>query len=125
MRVAIPINRPREENDLRVSSHFGKAYAFAVVDTESGEVKILPNPRNELKLSHGAGKFIADLLFREGVRAVLLREIGEGAFNHLKRFGMKIYLLPREIKTVNEAVEAFKKGELPVLEVPNEPPHEH
>ncbi len=73
MRVAIPINRPREENDLRVSSHFGKAYAFAIVDTESGEVNILPNPRNELKLSRGAGKYIAELLFREGVRAVLLR----------------------------------------------------
>ncbi len=38
---------------------------------------------------------------------------------------MEIYLLPREIKTVKEAVEAFKKGELSALEVPNEPPHEH
>ena len=125
MKVAVPINRPREEGDLRVSSHFGKAYAFAIVDTETGEVKVVDNPRNALGLHHGAGRFIADLFTQEGVQAVLLREIGQGAFGHLTVRGIKIYLVPKEIKTVEEAVKAFKEGKLQMLLEPNEPPHEH
>ena len=120
MKVAIPINRPKEGEDLKVSSHFGKAYAFAVVDTETGEVKVVDNPRNTLKLQHGTGKFIAQTLEREKVKAVLLREIGEGAFGHLKSKGIDIYLVPKEIKTVKEAVEAFKNGRLQMLLEPNE-----
>ncbi len=109
---------------MRVSSHFGKAYAFAIVDTE-GKVKVVENPRNALGLQHGAGRLIADLFTREGVEVVLLREIGQGAFGHLTARGIKIYLVPKEIKTVDEAVKAFKEGKLQMLLAPNEPPHEH
>ncbi len=125
MKLAVPINRPRGEGDLRVSSHFGKAYAFAIVDTESGEVEVVENPRVALGLQHGAGRFIAQMFAQKGVRAVLLREIGAGAFGHLKALGVEIYLVPKGIKTVGEAVEAFKRGELQPLTEPNEPPHEH
>ena len=125
MKVAIPINRPREEGDLRVSSHFGKAYAFAIVDTESGEVEVVENPRVALGLQHGAGRYIAEMFDQKGVKAVLLREIGEGAFGHLTTLGIKIYLVPKEVKTVQEAVEHFKNGKLNLLLEPNEPPHEH
>jgi predicted Fe-Mo cluster-binding NifX family protein len=125
MKLAVPINRPREEGDLRVSAHFGKAYAFAIIDTDTGEIKVVDNPRNALGLHHGAGRLIADLFAREGVGAVLLREIGHGAFGHLTALGIKIYLVPKEIKTVEEAVKAFKEGRLQMLLEPNEPPHEH
>jgi len=125
MRVAIPINRPREEGDLRVSEHFGKAYAFAIVDTDSGQIEIVENPRVKLGLQHGAGKYIAEMFAQKGVKVVLLREIGQGAFRHLTQKGIKIYLVPREVKTVVEAVELFKEGKLQQLLEPNEPPHEH
>ncbi len=125
MRVAIPINRPREEGDLRVSSHFGKAYAFAIVDTESGKVEVVENPRVALGIQHGAGKYITDMFAQKGVKAVLLREIGAGAFGHLTALGIKIYLVPKEVKTVQEAVKLFKEGKLNLLLEPNEPPHEH
>ncbi len=125
MKLAVPINRPREEGDLRVSAHFGKAYAFAIVDTDSGEVKVVENPRVALGLQHGAGRFIAEMFAKEGVKAVLLREIGRGAFGHLSALGIEIFLVPKEIKTVEEAVKAFKEGKLMRLLEPNEPPHEH
>jgi len=125
MRVAIPINRPREEGDLRISSHFGKAYAFAVVDTDSGEVEVVENPRVQLGIQHGAGRYIAQMFAQKGVNAVLLREIGAGAFRHLSAIGIKIYLVPKEVKTVEEAVNLFKEGKLQLLLEPNEPPHEH
>ena len=120
MKVAIPVNRPREEGDYRVSSHFGKAFGFLIVDTRSGEKKFVENPRNALKLEHGAGKLIAQLFEREGVKAVLLKEIGRGAFGHLKMLGIEIYLIPAEVKEVDKALELFREGKLPVLDVPNE-----
>ncbi len=125
MKVAIPINRPREEGDLRVSSHFGKAYAFAIADTESGKVEVVENPRMALGLQHGAGRYIAEMFAQKGVKAVLLREIGQGAFRHLTALGIKIYLVPKEVKTVEEALKLFKEGKLNLLLEPNEPPHEH
>jgi len=118
MRLAIPINRPREEEDLRVSSHFGKAYAFAIVDGE--EIKVVENPRTALRLERGAGKFIAELFEREGVGAVLLKEVGRGAFNHLRDRGVKVYLLPEGVKKVDEALRLFKEGKLTLLTEPNE-----
>jgi len=110
MRLAIPINRPRQEGDLRVSSHFGKAYAFAILNLE-GDITVVDNPRNKLNLEHGAGKFIADLFTREGVELVLVKEIGRGALNHLNSKGIKVFPLPAEIKTVREALEFFKREE--------------
>jgi len=125
MKVAIPINRPREEGDLRISSHFGKAYAFAIVDTDSGEVEVVENPRVGLGIQHGAGRYIAQMFAQKGVKAVLLREIGAGAFGHLSAIGIKIYSVPKEVKTVEEAINLFKEDKLQLLLEPNEPPHEH
>jgi predicted Fe-Mo cluster-binding NifX family protein len=125
MKIAIPINRPKEENNLRVSAHFGKAYAFAIYDTESEELKIVENPRNALKLQQGAGRLIADMFAKEGVDILLTKEIGEGAFQHVTSLGIKIYLIPQEVKTVEEAIKLFKEGKLQLLLEPNEPPHEH
>ena len=123
MRVAIPINRPREEGDLRVSSHFGKAYAFAIADTETGVVEVVENPRVALGLQHGAGRYIADLFAQKGVGAVLLKEIGEGAFGHLTWRGIKVYLVPEGVKRVEEALNLFREGKLNPLSEPNEEPH--
>ncbi|MEO2153944.1 MAG: dinitrogenase iron-molybdenum cofactor biosynthesis protein [Aquificae bacterium] len=125
MKVAVPINRPRDEKDLRVSAHFGKAYAFAIVDLDTGEIKVVENPRIAMGLEHGAGRLIAEMFTKEGVEAVLLREIGHGAFGHLTQRGIKIYLVPKEVKTVEEAINLFKEGKLNLLLEPNEPPHQH
>ncbi|RTZ58969.1 MAG: dinitrogenase iron-molybdenum cofactor biosynthesis protein [Gammaproteobacteria bacterium] len=120
MKVAIPINRPREGGDYRVSSHFGKAFGFLIVDTESGEKRFVENPRNSLKLTHGAGKLIAQLFEREGISAVLLKEIGRGAFKHLKERGIEIYLIPKEVKEADKVLKMFKERKLAILEAPNE-----
>lgn len=120
MKVAVPINRPREEGDLRVSSHFGKAHAFTIVDTESGKVEVVENPRLKLGIEHGAGRYIAEMFTQKGVKAVLLKEIGRGAFGHLTSRGIKIYLVPKEVKTVQEALKLFKEGKLNLLLEPNE-----
>ena len=123
MKVAIPINRPREEGDLRVSSHFGKAYAFAIYDSESGEIRVVENPRNALKIQHGAGRLIADMFAKEGVNALLTKEIGHGAFRHVTSLGIKIYLIPENVKTVKEAINLFGEGKLRMLLEPNEGHH--
>ncbi|HID79653.1 MAG TPA: dinitrogenase iron-molybdenum cofactor biosynthesis protein [Aquifex aeolicus] len=120
MKVAIPVNRPLEKENYRVSSHFGKAFGFLIVDTQRGEKRFVENPRNSLKLKHGVGKLIAQLFEREGVSAVLLKEIGKGAFRHLKEKGIEIYLLSKEVKEIDSALEMFREGNLPLLDAPNE-----
>jgi len=109
MKVALPIIRPKEEvkslENLRVSSHFGKAWGFVIVDTDTLEFKIKENPRFALKIDHGAGKYIAQMFEEENVKKVLVKEIGEGAYAHLKLKGIEVVLLDNSVKTVKEALE--------------------
>ena len=125
MKIAIPINRPREEGDLRISYHFGKAFAFAIYDTEKGEIKVIENPRNALKLQHGAGRLIADTFAKEGVNILLTKEIGSGAFRHITSLGIKIFVVPENVKEVKEALKFYEEDKLQMLLEPNEEPHKH
>jgi predicted Fe-Mo cluster-binding NifX family protein len=125
MKIAIPINRPRDKNDLRVSSHFAKAYAFAIYDTETKEINVVDNPRNALKLQYGAGRLIADMFTEKGVNVLLTKEIGAGAFGHVTSLGIKIYLVPENVKEVKEAIKLYEEGKLEPLLEPNEESHKH
>ncbi len=118
MKVAVPILEKEFDGKKLVNLHFGKSNLFAIVDTETREVKVLKNPA--LHLERGRGKFIAEMLKKEGVKAVLVKEMGPGAFNKVTGFGMTVYLIPAEVKFLNEAVELFKEGKLEVLTEPNE-----
>jgi len=101
-----------------VNPHFGKSNLFAVIDVETGEVETLKNPA--LHLKRGRGRLIAQALKERGVGAVLVKEIGPGAFERLREAGIEPYLVPREVKEVAEAVELFKEGKLKRLTEPNE-----
>jgi len=120
MKIAVPINRPREENDLRISSHFGKAYAFAIYDSDRDKFKVIENPRNALKLQHGVGRLIADMFAKEGVNILLIKEIGRGAFRHVTSLGIKIFLIPENVKNAMEAIKLYGEGKLQLLLEPNE-----
>ncbi len=122
MKVAIPILETRVQNKRLVNSHFGKSNLFAIVDTETGTVEEVKNPG--LHVPRGRGVFIAEMFKEKGVEAVLVKEIGEGAFEKVKSFGMEIYLIPPEVKFLEDVLEAFKAGNLEKLEEPNEEKHD-
>ena len=118
MKVAVPILEKEVEGRRLVNPHFGKSNLFAVVDTKTGEVKVLKNPA--LHLERGRGRFIAEMFKKEGVEAVLVKEMGPGAFEKVTGLGMTVYLIPPEVKFLDEALELFREGKLEVLTEPNE-----
>jgi predicted Fe-Mo cluster-binding NifX family protein len=124
MKVAVPVLDTEVGGRRLVNAHFGKSNLFAIVDISSGSVEIVKNPG--LHVERGRGIFIAEMFKEKNVEAVLVKEMGPGAFDKVRnRMGIKIYLVPPEIKFLDDAVEKFKKGELPELLQPNEDEHEH
>jgi predicted Fe-Mo cluster-binding NifX family protein len=118
MKVASPVLKTKVDGKLIINAHFGKSELFAVFDTETSEVEVFENPG--LVAERGRGIYIAKALSERGVSAVLVKEIGHGAFEKLKQFSMKIYLVPNAVKFFEEAVEMFKNGKLAELEEPSE-----
>jgi Mrp family chromosome partitioning ATPase/predicted Fe-Mo cluster-binding NifX family protein len=71
----------------KVSSHFGRAEEFMVVDMEGGEIKdreILRAP------AHECGALPA-LFAQKGVKSVIAGGIGSGAMQHLASAGIHVY----------------------------------
>lgn len=87
--------------------HFGSAPYFTVVDTESGEVKLIDNA--DQKHEHGKCNPIAALA-NEQVDAVVVQGIGAGAVSKLGQMGIRVY--HSNLGTVGEAVKALKDGKL-------------
>ncbi len=119
MKVAVPVLETEVKGRRLINAHFGKSNLFAIVDTETGEVKFVKNPANNVQ--RGRGMQIAQMLKEKGVKAVLVKEIGAGAFDKLKNVaGMEVYLVPTVVKFLDEAVSLFKEGKLTELSEPNE-----
>lgn len=118
MKVAVPVLEKVVNGKRLINPHFGKSDWFALIDVSSGKIELKENPA--LYLERGRGRFIADMFYREGVKAVLVKEMGPGAFEKITGLGMEVYLIPEEVKFVDEAVELFKEGKLNRLTEPNE-----
>jgi predicted Fe-Mo cluster-binding NifX family protein len=124
VKVAVPVLDTEVGGRRLVNAHFGKSNHFAIVDVDSGSVEIVENPG--LHVERGRGVFIAEMFETKGVKAVLVKEMGPGAFDKIRNvLGMKVYLVPPEVKFLDDAVEKFKKGELEELLEPNEDEHAH
>jgi predicted Fe-Mo cluster-binding NifX family protein len=110
VRLCIPIIRD-EGPDSIISSHFGSAPLFMVVDTSAGTRAAVVN----LNVHHEHGRCNPiDLLSRERLDAVVVRGIGRNALSRLRQAGLDV--ICTECATVSEAVAAFEAGLLlPVL----------
>jgi predicted Fe-Mo cluster-binding NifX family protein len=106
MKVCVPITRD-EGLESPVSAHFGSAPAFAIVDCDTGDVAVLQN-RNQHH-AHGACQPLAALA-GQGVGAVVVGGIGQGALARLQAAGVEV--LQAELATVREALEGYRSGAL-------------
>lgn len=113
MKVAVPVLEKVIDGKKMINPHFGKSKLFAVVDTETGELKTLENPATEQE--KGKGRLIAETFYREGVEALLIKDIGEGAFEKISSVGIKVFRVPENAKFLEEALELFKEGKLTAL----------
>ena len=106
MKICIPtLNQNGLESTL--SSHFGRANVFAIVDDETNEIRFIQNTGQH----HGGGMTPAELIRNEGVHVVLCGGLGVKAVRLFEQQGIHVY--NQASGTVNEALKAYKAGTLP------------
>lgn len=106
MNICIPIT---EDKGLQspVSSHFGSAPIFMIVDIENGSCRTIPN----LNSHHGHGMCQPlTSLASEKLDGMVVGGIGMRALDKLQARGIQAFL--SEQPTVADTVAAFKAGTL-------------
>jgi predicted Fe-Mo cluster-binding NifX family protein len=93
---------------------FGRCDFFIIVDTDTDETTPIKN--DSAQSATGAGTACAQALFNHAVEAVVSGKVGPNAYEVLKAAGVAIHLAPPGI-TVQEALEKFKTGSLPKMQV--------
>ena len=91
-----------------VDPRFGRCKHFIVVDTETMKFKSILNPN--INAAGGAGIQSAQLVAKEGVKAVVTGQVGPNAQQTLSSLGVEIYA--GAAGKVSEAIKAFKDGKL-------------
>ncbi|MFQ6116773.1 MAG: NifB/NifX family molybdenum-iron cluster-binding protein [Candidatus Bipolaricaulia bacterium] len=102
MRVCIP-TEGGGGLDARVGEHFGRVPTYTIVDTETGEVEVLPNESEHL----GGSGLPAELLAQAGVDVLLCTGLGRRAMGLLEDYGVMVYIGARG--TAEEALESWKR----------------
>lgn len=105
MRVCIPTEASGGLDD-RVGEHFGRVPTYTIMDTESGEVEVLPNESEHM----GGSGLPPELLAQAGVDVLLCAGLGHRAMALFEEQGVMVYIGAHG--TAREALERWKGGEL-------------
>ncbi|SKC77021.1 NifB/NifX family molybdenum-iron cluster-binding protein [Maledivibacter halophilus] len=97
-----------------VDERFGRADKFVIYDVETKDVKTIENSaKNE---GVGAGGQAVKNLYDNNVEVAIVPQLGPKAVDAFKAFEIKVYSLG-ESKTVEEAIEKYKNGDLKELKM--------
>lgn len=122
VRIGVPV--VEIQGELYVNPHFGRSRRFAIIETTPSGYSVLEVFENEYAdHMHGKRDMVVDLLYKKGVDAVIVNEIGHGAFTKLNTLGVKIYVVQRErneMIKLKDAVEKLSKGMLEESDTPVE-----
>jgi len=110
--MKIAVTAQGENLDVSIDARFGRAKGFIVYDDISGEFSYVDNKLN-LSAMQGAGIQSARTVIDTGARVLLSGNVGPKAFATLQTAGVDIYLCTDG--TVREALEAYNRGELPLV----------
>ncbi len=105
--------------DSAVSPVFGRAKYYLLVDTEDFSFENFENPA--VTQSGGAGIQAAQFVLKKKPDAVISPSIGPNAFEVLTAGSMPCHKATG--KTVKDSVEAFNRGELPLMGTANADSH--
>lgn len=105
MLIGIPSMGNRGLNET-VGEHFGRVPFYTIINTESDEIRVIPNSSEHM----GGSGYPAELLSNEGVEAMICGGIGRRAISIFDDKGIRVYAGARG--TIAETVEAFRSGKL-------------
>jgi len=110
MIVCVPVTG--DGSSLELDSRLGRAATLALVDSESGRVRLIGNPQN-LRAAQGAGIQTAQRIVEEGAGVVIVANCGPKAFAVLRAAGVRVFLAARGV--AGELVSQWKAGQLPEM----------
>jgi predicted Fe-Mo cluster-binding NifX family protein len=109
MKLIISINGNKLDSPF--DPRFGRAAAFCLVDSETGEWTAHENPA--LSASGGAGVQASQFVAKLGAQAVISGAYGPNAFETLSPAGIEMYLAPTgQTLTAADVLALFKAGKL-------------
>jgi predicted Fe-Mo cluster-binding NifX family protein len=118
MKIILTASSP--EIDSSVDPRFGRGAYFLIVDPETLDWQAKPNPGKSA--SGGAGIRAAQFVSEQGCSAVISGDFGPNAFEALSEAGISMYTFGT-YRTVLEAIDGFKSGQLKLLNSPTRPEH--
>jgi len=107
MKIALSLTG--NEDDAKVSERFGRCPYFLLIDTGSGEKKIISN--TGASDSSGAGIRAAQLIVDNGAETVITGRVGPNAYTLLAKVGVPIYVVVRNTDII-EALRLYQEGAL-------------
>jgi predicted Fe-Mo cluster-binding NifX family protein len=114
-KIAITVLREGEGLLALLDGRFGRAFAFLIVDTDSGEV-VETIENTGAAAAHGAGTGAAGLVRSAGVQAVISGRFGPKAFEALQALKIETWIAPTGI-TAGEALKRFREGKLEKMQM--------
>ncbi|MCI1959570.1 MAG: NifB/NifX family molybdenum-iron cluster-binding protein [Clostridia bacterium] len=109
MKLILPVEK--KSLDTAVCPSFGRTPFFALYDTESEEHKFIDN--SAIASQGGAGIKAAQMLADSHADVVITYRCGQNAADVLNAADIKMY--EAQDGSVNENIEKFKAGKLPLL----------
>ena len=114
--MKICVTAESDNLEAQVDSRFGRCQYFIIIDPESLEFEAIQNPNVEGM--GGVGIQSAQLVSGKEVEVVLTGNVGPNAFQTLEAANIKV-IVGLADKSVKEAIEGFKKGELKTVDGPS------
>ncbi|MFW6189455.1 MAG: NifB/NifX family molybdenum-iron cluster-binding protein [Planctomycetota bacterium] len=108
------------EPSSQVDPRFGRARYFIIYDDKADEYSVVDNEQN-LNAASGAGVQAASNVADAGAQLVISGHIGPRAMTVLQEAEVKVVVGAEG--TVEEALEAYREGELEEVEDADVPPH--
>jgi predicted Fe-Mo cluster-binding NifX family protein len=108
--VKVVVTSSGERMDSMIDPRFGRAAAFVMVDTASGEIETVVDNRRGVEAAQGAGVQAAETVSRLGAECLVTGHCGPKAFRTLEAAGIAVFI--GASGTVADAVEQLRSGAL-------------
>lgn len=108
--MKVVVTSSGERKDSMIDPRFGRAAAFVMVDTASGEIEAVVDNRQGVEAAQGAGVQAAEAVSRLGAECLVTGHCGPKAFRTLEAAGIAVFI--GASGTVADAVEQLRSGAL-------------
>lgn len=112
--MKLAISATGDNLNVNVDRQFGRCTWLLFIDTESLEYEVVEN--KSANAASGAGTACAQLVLEREVDAVISGQIGPNAYEVLKKAGVKIFIVQKDI-SVKGAIDKYNNDELKQMEM--------